>query len=158
MDRAIFLLNGPNLNLLGIREPDLYGTASLADIERDLAERARAHGFALDARQTNHEGILVDWVQDARDKAAAIILNAGGLTHSSVSLRDALLTVAVPVVEVHLTNVHAREPFRRRSLIADVVTGSITGLGALGYGLALDAAVRLCKGAATQAPPGGADR
>lgn len=142
--QTVFVLNGPNLNLLGTREPDIYGAASLDDIARQLGERAAELGIALDIRQSNHEGHLVDWLHEAQASGArAVILNAGGYTHTSVALRDAVAAIATPVIEVHLSNPQARESFRRRSLIAPVATGSISGLGPLGYILALDAAARL---------------
>lgn len=153
MDHVIFVLNGPNLNLLGTREPRLYGTQSLAEIEAMLIKRAATHKVKLDLRQSNHEGVLVDWLHEALAKAAGVIINAGGYAHTSIALRDAVAALPIPVIEVNMTNVHAREPFRRQSLIAQVARGSISGFGALSYGLALDAAASLCKGAgATPAP------
>lgn len=140
----VFVLNGPNLNLLGTREPDIYGAASLDDIAGQLGERAAELGIALDIRQSNHEGHLIDWLHEAQEAGAtAVILNAGGYTHTSVALRDAVAAIATPVIEVHLSNPQARESYRRRSLIAPVAKGSICGLGPLGYILALDAAARL---------------
>ena len=140
----IYVLNGPNLNLLGLREPDIYGTDTLDDIAGRLEDKAKELGVTLDIRQSNHEGHLVDWLQEARLKGAkAVILNAGGFSHSSVALHDAVRAIGVPVVEVHLSNPQAREGFRRRSLVAEAARGSITGLGGMGYELALDAAVRL---------------
>jgi 3-dehydroquinate dehydratase-2 len=147
MTDTIFVLNGPNLNLLGTREPRIYGTQTLADIGEMLEQRARGHKLKLDIRQSNHEGVLVDWLQEAMAKAAAVIINAGAYAHSSIALRDAVAALAIPLIEVHLTNVYAREQFRRQSLIAQVAKGSIVGLGPLGYLLALDAAAHLCKGA-----------
>jgi 3-dehydroquinate dehydratase II len=153
MTSTVFVLNGPNLNLLGMREPALYGSATLDDIGRRLTGRARELGVAIDIRQSNHEGHLVDWLQEAgAGRAGAVILNAGGYSHTSVAIRDAVAAIAVPVIEVHLSNIFAREAFRRTSLIAAVAKGSIVGFGALGYVLALDAAARLCKGA--DAPAG----
>ena len=141
---VIFVLNGPNLNLLGTREPEVYGADTLDDIAARLEDRARALGLAVDLRQSNHEGHLIDWLHEAQACGAkAVILNAGGYTHSSVALHDAIKAIAVPVIEVHLSNPQARERFRRRSLIAAAAKGSIAGFGALGYELALDAAVRL---------------
>jgi 3-dehydroquinate dehydratase-2 len=152
MTDTIFVLNGPNLNLLGTREPRIYGTQSLADIGDMLETRARALKLKLDIRQSNHEGVMVDWLQEALAKAAAVIINAGGYAHGSIAIRDAVAALAVPVIEVHLTNIYAREGFRRQSLVGQVARGSIIGFGPLGYLLALDAAAHLCKGAAgTQA-------
>ena len=152
MTDTIFVLNGPNLNLLGTREPRIYGTQTLADIGEMLAKRAKALKLALDIRQSNHEGVLVDWLHEAMAKASAVVINAGGYAHTSVAIRDAAAALPIPVVEVHLTNIYAREGFRRTSLVGQVARGSIVGLGPLGYVLALDAAAHLCKGAgATQA-------
>lgn len=140
----VFVLNGPNLNLLGTREPDVYGSETLDDIAGALEDRARELGLSVDVRQSNHEGHLIDWIHEAAAVGArAVILNAGGFTHTSVALHDAIKAVSVPVIEVHLSNPQAREPFRRRSLIAAAARGSIAGLGPLGYQLALDAAARL---------------
>jgi 3-dehydroquinate dehydratase-2 len=142
--KRIFILNGPNLNRLGTREPDVYGSDTLDDIAARLQERADSLELEIDVRQSNHEGHLIDWLHEAADGgAAAVILNAGGLTHTSVALRDAVAAIATPVIEVHLSNPQARESFRRRSLIAGVCKGSISGFGALSYVLALDAAARL---------------
>lgn len=149
---VIFVLNGPNLNLLGPREPRIYGTQTLSDIRSALEERAKALGVRVDFRQSNHEGELVDWLQEAMAKASAVILNAGGYTHTSIAIRDAAAALQVPVIEVHLSNVYAREHFRRQSFVAQVARGSIVGLGPLGYLLALDAAAQLCKGAAAKSP------
>jgi 3-dehydroquinate dehydratase II len=141
---TIFVLNGPNLNLLGTREPEIYGYDTLDDIAGQLEDRARELGVSVDVRQSNHEGHLVDWLHEAAAfEARAAILNAGGFTHTSVALHDAVKAVAVPVIEVHLSNPQARESFRRRSLIAPAAKGTIAGFGALGYRLALDAAVSL---------------
>lgn len=151
MTEKIFVLNGPNLNLLGTREPRIYGTQSLAEIEQAMAQRAKALKVELDVRQSNHEGVLVDWLHEAMAKANAAIINAGAYAHSSIALRDAVAAVPIPVIEVHLSNIYAREGFRRQSLLGQVARGSIIGFGPLGYLLALDAAVQLCKGAGTQA-------
>jgi 3-dehydroquinate dehydratase-2 len=151
MTDTIFVLNGPNLNLLGTREPRIYGNQTLADIGEMLEQRARALKLKLDIRQSNHEGVLVDWLNEALAKASAVIINAGAYAHSSIAIRDAVAALAVPVIEVHLTNIYAREGFRRQSLVGQIAKGSIIGFGPLGYVLALDAAARLCKGAATQA-------
>jgi 3-dehydroquinate dehydratase-2 len=148
MTDTVFVLNGPNLNLLGSREPRIYGTQTLADIGAMLEERAKALKLKLDIRQSNHEGVIVDWLHEAMAKASAVILNAGGYAHSSIAIRDAVSALAVPVIEVHLTNIYAREGFRRQSLVGQVARGSIIGFGPLSYVLALDAASHLCKGAA----------
>jgi 3-dehydroquinate dehydratase-2 len=140
----IYVLNGPNLNLLGFREPEIYGTETLDDIGERLEERANALGVAIDMRQSNHEGHLIDWLHEANAKGAkAVLLNAGGFTHTSVALHDAIKSIQVPVIEVHLSNPHARESFRHRSLVGRAAKGSIAGFGGLGYELALDAAARL---------------
>ena len=144
MSELVFVLNGPSLNLLGTREPEVYGSETLDDIAARLSQRARELGLALDIRQSNHEGHLIDWLQEAHAMGArAVILNPGGYTHTSVALRDAVAAIATPVIEVHLSNPQARESFRRRSLVAGVARGSIVGFGADGYILALDAAARL---------------
>jgi len=147
MTDTIFVLNGPNLNLLGSREPRLYGSQTLADIGATLEQRAKALKVTLDIRQSNHEGVLVDWLNEALAKASAVIINAGGYAHTSIAIRDAVAVLPIPVIEVHLSNIYAREGFRRTSLVGQVCRGSIIGLGALGYLLALDAAAQLCKGA-----------
>ena len=140
----IFVLNGPNLNLLGQREPAVYGSDTLDDIAATMSSRAEELGVTLDIRQSNHVGHLIDWLHEAHAaKAKAVIFNPGGYTHSSVALRDAVAAIAVPVIEVHLSNPQARETFRRTSMIAGVARGSIAGFGALSYVLALDAAARL---------------
>ena len=137
----ILILNGPNLNLLGKREPEIYGKTSLADIEASVHERAAKLKVETDFRQTNLEGELVGWIQQARGKFDVIVLNAAAYTHTSVALRDAIAAVGVPTIEIHLSNVHAREEFRHKSLIAPVCKGQITGFGANSYILALDAAI-----------------
>ena len=142
--RKVLILNGPNLNLLGSREPEIYGPDTLDDIAAALHEQAAELNLEVDVRQSNHEGHLIDWLQEAAStNAHAVILNAGGFTHTSVALRDAIAAISTPVIEVHLSNPAARESFRRRSLLAGVVKGSISGFGALSYRLALDAAARL---------------
>lgn len=144
MTDTIFVLNGPNLNLLGTREPGIYGSETLDDIAAALTDRAAELGVELDIRQSNHEGHLIDWLQEAGASGAkAVILNPGGYTHTSVAIRDAVAAIEVPVIEVHLSNPDARESFRRRSLVAAVAKGSIKGFGAQSYILALDAAARL---------------
>lgn len=140
----IYVLNGPNLNLLGLREPEIYGSATLDEIAGALEDRARELGVEVDVRQSNHEGHLIDWLHEANAHGAkAAILNAGGFTHTSVALHDAIKAIDVPVIEVHLSNPQARESFRRRSYVAAAAKGIIAGFGPLGYRLALDAAARL---------------
>ena len=142
--KLVYVLNGPNLNLLGTREPDIYGSDTLDDIAGMLDDRAQALGLTIDLRQSNHEGHLIDWLHEARSKgAAAVILNAGALTHTSVALNDAIKAINVPVIEVHLSNPHAREPFRHHSFISPVARGVIAGFGAKSYVLALEAAADL---------------
>ena len=137
----ISVLNGPNLNLLGQREPEVYGRTTLAEIESMVREAARTHGVDLDWFQTNHEGALVEAVQALKGRADGALINAAALTHSSLALRDALLAVQVPFVELHLSNIFAREPARRHSMIADLALGMVTGFGAQSYLLALQALV-----------------
>ncbi|WP_342640775.1 type II 3-dehydroquinate dehydratase [Rhodoligotrophos ferricapiens] len=134
---VIFVLNGPNLNLLGKREPHIYGHTTLAEIEQKLGAAASAAGHTIDFRQSNHEGVIVDWIQEAREKAAGIIINPAALTHTSVAILDALSAFSGPILEVHLSNIHKREPFRHHSYVSRVTTGVICGLGAAGYELAL---------------------
>ena len=138
----VLLLNGPNLNLLGRREPGLYGAQTLEAIEADLARQAAALGVALECFQSNHEGALVDRIHAASGQADGILINAGAYTHTSIALRDALLGVAIPFVELHLSNVHAREPFRHHSHLADRALGVICGFGSASYGLALQGLVQ----------------
>jgi 3-dehydroquinate dehydratase-2 len=133
----VLLLNGPNLNLLGLREPGLYGADSLATIETALQGQARERGVELACFQSNHEGALVDRIHAARGETDGILINAGAFTHTSIALRDALLAVAIPYVELHLSNVHAREPFRHQSFLADKALGVISGFGPASYSLAL---------------------
>ena len=146
--KPILVLNGPNLNLLGTREPAIYGTATLRDISALCTERARAFGYGIDFRQSNIEGELVDWLQDARDTASAVVLNAAAYTHTSVALHDTIKSLSIPVIEVHHSNPAAREPFRHVSMIAAVVKGSIAGFGPQSYVLAIEAAARLASVAA----------
>ena len=144
--RAILVLNGPNLNLLGTREPEVYGTATLDDVRALTEARAAEHGLTVDFRQSNHEGELIDWVHEARESACGIVINPGGYTHTSVALRDALSAVELPAVEVHLSNVHAREPFRQHSYISPVVRAVIAGAGVHGYGYAVEQIAHLAAG------------
>jgi 3-dehydroquinate dehydratase-2 len=141
---TIFVLNGPNINLLGTREPEIYGKDTLADINARLAEQAAALGVRLEARQSNHEGDLVDWLQEANATGAkAVLLNAGAFTHTSVAIHDAIKGISVPVIEVHLSNPHKREEFRHKSYVGMAAKGTIAGFGAASYSLALGAAVEL---------------
>ncbi|WP_426299668.1 type II 3-dehydroquinate dehydratase [Arthrobacter sp. R-11] len=135
---TILVLNGPNLNLLGTREPEKYGTSTLADVEQLAMDAAGAHGFTVDCVQSNHEGDLLDAIHAARGTAAGIVINAGAYTHTSVALRDALAAVELPAVEVHITNVHKREEFRHHSYLSPVCTAVIVGAGVQGYKLAID--------------------
>jgi 3-dehydroquinate dehydratase-2 len=138
----LLVLHGPNLNLLGTREPEVYGSTTLPQIDADLAQMAADAGARLSSLQSNHEGVLIDRIHAARnDGTQFIIINPGGLTHTSVALRDALAAVALPFIEVHLSNVHRREPFRHHSYLSDIATGVIVGLGAAGYRLALQYAL-----------------
>jgi len=147
---AIYILNGPNLNLLGAREPEIYGRATLADIRADAERWAQAAGRTVEFRQTNHEGLLIDWVQEAGAAAEGLIINPAGYTHTSVALGDALAAAALPKIEVHLSNVHRREAFRRHSYASPAVDAVICGLGALGYRIALDAMSALIDNRATR--------
>ncbi len=140
---AILLLNGPNLNLLGTREPGIYGNRSLADIEQSCAAHARTLGLTLSCRQSNSEGTLVDWIQEAGASADGLIINPGAYTHTSIAILDALQAVGRPVVEVHLSNIHKREPFRAHSYVSRVAEGVICGFGPQGYLFALDAMAKL---------------
>ncbi len=135
----VLVLNGPNLNLLGTREPGVYGATSLAMIERDCVTAGKTLGLAVDFRQTNHEGILVDWIQEAMHGARGIVINPGAYTHTSVAIHDAIRAAGVPVIEVHLSNIFAREGFRHHSYVSPVAIGTICGLGPRGYVLALEA-------------------
>jgi len=141
----ILFLNGPNLNLLGTREPEIYGRTTLADIESGLEKEAKDAGAGIEFRQSNLEGELVSWIQQAKGSVDVIVLNAAAYTHTSIALRDAISAVAIPVIEVHLSNTHAREEFRHKSLIAPVCRGIIAGFGAQSYFLALAAALTLQK-------------
>jgi len=135
----VLILNGPNLNLLGSREPEIYGSATLDDIEADCRARAARRGLAVECRQSNSEGELVDWIQGARDEFDALILNPGAYSHTSIAILDALLAVGLPVVEVHLSNIHKREDFRARSYVSKAALGVIAGFGKSSYVMALDA-------------------
>lgn len=137
----ILFLNGPNLNLLGTREPEVYGRLNLADIEAKVRERATQLKASVDFRQSNQEGELVNWIQEAKGKFAVIVINAAAYTHTSVALRDAISAVGVPTIEIHLSNIHAREEFRHKSLIAPVCRGQICGFGLKSYILGLEAAI-----------------
>jgi 3-dehydroquinate dehydratase-2 len=148
---TVFVLNGPNLNLLGVRDPAIYGNDTLADIEERCLARGGALGLDIDFRQTNHEGQLVDWIQEARESADGIVLNAGALTHTSVAVLDALSAAGLPVIEVHLSNIFRREAFRHHSYVSLAATGVICGLGAQGYELALDAVAGLIEAAPDEA-------
>jgi len=139
----IVVLNGPNLNLLGTREPEKYGHETLDDVEALCAETAEALGLAIDFRQTNGEGELITWVQECRGRAAGIVINPAGYTTTSIGLMDALLAVGLPVIEVHITNIHRREEFRHHSFVSKAATGVIAGLGTQGYALGLQAMARL---------------
>lgn len=142
MPQTVFILNGPNLNLLGKREPEIYGRQTLADIESDCRDGAAALGLAIDFRQSNHEGVLIDAIHEARERAAGIIINPGALTHTSIAIHDALKAFAGPIVEVHLSNIHQREAFRHLSYVSLVAKAVIAGCGAHGYQLALEAMAR----------------
>ena len=143
MSKIIFVLNGPNLNLLGVREPHIYGSATLADVEALCEARAKALGFGIDFRQTNHEGVLIDWVQEARTAACALVLNPAGYGHTSIALLDALKSLTIPVIECHLSNPAAREAFRHSTYVALAATGLVSGFGAKSYELAIEAAATL---------------
>lgn len=140
--RRVLVLNGPNLNLLGTREPGVYGAATLTDIEAMVERRAAELGLEVVFRQSNHEGQLIDWLHEARQTCAGVIFNPGAYTHTSVALHDAIKAIEIPVVEVHLSNPHAREPFRHRSYVSPVARGVIQGFGPHGYVLALEAAAQ----------------
>lgn len=142
--RKIYVLNGPNLNMLGTREPEIYGYDTIDDIADRLNDAASRAHVEIDFRQSNHEGHLIDWLQEAHEEGAhAVILNPGGLTHSSIALHDAIKGISVPVIEVHLSNPHAREPFRHKSYVGMAAKGTIAGFGPMSYMLALEAALEL---------------
>lgn len=143
-DRLVYVLNGPNLNLLGLREPEIYGSDTLDDIAAMLEDRAQALGLTIEMRQSNHEGHLIDWLHEAQaETATAVLLNAGAFTHTSLALYDAIRSITTPVIEVHLSNPHAREDFRHKSYVGMAAKGSIAGFGARSYLLALEAAAGL---------------
>lgn len=146
MSLPVHVLNGPNLNLLGLREPEIYGSDTLADIEARLNARAQSSGRAVVLRQTNHEGELVEHIQQARTDASGVIINPAAYTHTSVAVHDALKMLAIPIIELHLSNPHAREAFRHKSFVSPVATGIVAGFGARGYELALDAMLALVDG------------
>jgi len=139
MTKPIYVLNGPNLNMLGLREPAVYGRESLADVEKRAQGRAKSLGLTIDFRQSNKEGELVDWIQEARDKAQGIIINPGAYSHTSIAILDALQAAELPAIEVHLSNICRREPYRQHSYVAHAAKGVICGLGPKGYELALEA-------------------
>lgn len=144
MTDTIYVLNGPNLNLLGMREPEIYGSDTLDDIAGMLEDRGRELGLAIDMRQSNHEGHLIDWMHEAHARdAKAILLNSGAYTHTSLALYDCIRSIRTPVIEVHISNPHAREEYRRHSYVGMAAKGTIAGFGALSYVLALEAAARL---------------
>ncbi|MGO9699308.1 MAG: type II 3-dehydroquinate dehydratase [Xanthobacteraceae bacterium] len=138
MPKTVYVLNGPNLNLLGAREPEIYGRATLADVEKLCRTTAERHGLTVIFRQSNHEGEIIDWVQEARkEKAAGLVINPAGYSHTSVAILDAIATLEVPVIEVHISNIHAREQFRRRSYVSQVARAVVCGFGTEGYALAI---------------------
>ncbi len=145
MPKPIYVLNGPNLNLLGRREPHIYGNTSLADVEALCRARAEKQGYAISFRQSNYEGQIVDWIHEAIDEASGIIINPAALTHTSVAILDALKNVEAPIIELHISNPHKREPFRHVSYVTPAATGTICGLGANGYAIAIDAMIDLVK-------------
>jgi len=143
MSKPIYVLSGPNLNLLGVREPEIYGRDTLADVQGRCESRAKNNGLSVVFRQSNHEGELIDWVQEAREKACALIINPAGYGHTSVALLDALKTLTIPIVECHLSNPAAREDFRRKTYVSLAATGVVSGFGAASYELAVEAAAGL---------------
>ncbi len=138
MAKSIFVLNGPNLNLLGQRQPEIYGRGTLADVEALCRARAHRYGLVVTFRQSNHEGDIVDWLQEARQEAAGVIINPGAFTHTSIAILDAIIAAELPTIEVHISNIHAREEFRRHSHVSTVAKAVICGFGIEGYGLAID--------------------
>ncbi|MCC8926808.1 type II 3-dehydroquinate dehydratase [Rhodococcus sp. I2R] len=142
-DGHILLLNGPNLNMLGTRQPEVYGQETLADVVALCQQTAAAHGRTVRAEQSNHGGQLIDWIHEARGVASGIVINPGGLTHTSVALRDALVVPEIPIIEVHISNVHAREEFRHHSFVSPIASGVIAGFGVAGYGYAIERLISL---------------
>ena len=149
MTLPVFILNGPNLNLLGRREPHIYGSTTIAEVEAMCAARAAAEGLTIAFRQTNHEGVLVDWIQEAIEAAAGIIINPAAFTHTSVAVLDALKNIKAPIIELHISNPHQREKFRHRSYVTPVATATIAGLGVDGYPIAVSAMAALLRRRAT---------
>jgi 3-dehydroquinate dehydratase-2 len=147
MNKPIFVLNGPNLNMLGQREPNIYGSQTLDDIQALCEARAKALGFDVVFRQSNHEGVLIDWVQEARLEASALVINPGGYGHTSVALLDALKLLSIPIVECHLSHLAAREAFRHQTYVSQAAKGLVSGFGATSYALAVEAAAELAKSA-----------
>lgn len=152
MPKPIYVLNGPTLNLLGTREPHIYGSMTLDQIKDRCAEKAGAAGLEIDFRQSNHEGQLVDWIQDARINASALVLNPAAYGHTSIALYDVLKTLEIPIIECHLSNPGAREPFRHHSYVTPTARGVVTGFGPLSYDLAIEAAVQLIRNQPAAAP------
>ena len=139
MAKTVYVLNGPNLNLLGSREPEIYGRATLADVEKLCRARAKQHALAVEFRQSNHEGEIIDWIHEARaKKAVGVVINPAGYGHTSVAMLDALAALEVPVIEVHISNIHARESFRRRTYVSQIARAVLCGFGIHGYALAID--------------------
>ena len=145
MPKPIYVLSGPNLNLLGVREPDIYGKTTLDDINQACVDLAKALGFGIDFRQSNHEGVLVDWIQEARTEASALVINPAAYGHTSVALLDALKTLSIPVVECHLSHLATREAFRHQTYVSQAATGIIAGFGSKSYELAVQAAAHLAQ-------------
>ena len=143
MPKPVYILNGPNLNLLGTREPHIYGSTTLAEVEATCHQRAQTVGLEIDFRQTNHEGQLVDWIQEAIGAAVGIIINPAAYTHTSVAILDALKNFSGPIIELHISNPHQREEFRHRSFVTPVATATLAGFGVYGYGLAVEAMAQL---------------
>lgn len=139
MSKLVLVLNGPNLNMLGKREPGIYGGKTLKDIEQDCREAGQSLGFEVDCRQSNHEGVLVDWLHEADDRAIGVVINPGAYGHTSIALHDAIRAISVPVLEVHISNIHAREEFRHKSMIAPAAKGMVCGFGPYGYIMAINA-------------------